>query len=58
MTQRRLPASRAIQSEPARICHPTVSATATTIRLTPIVMWIHFGRLAEENWLPTFMSSF
>src|SRR5256885_13273975 len=58
MTQRSVPASRATQSEPARICQPTVSATATTMRLTPIVMWIHLGRRAEESWAPTFMGPF
>src|SRR5207248_9556329 len=52
MTQRSVPASRSTQVEPA-ICQPTVSAIATTMRLTPIVMWIHFGRLAEESWPPT-----
>ncbi len=58
MTQRRVPASRASQSEAAMICQKTVSATASTIRLTPIVMWIHFGRRVEESWLLTFMWSF
>ena len=41
--QRVLPGVPASSSTP-RICQPTVRATATTMRLTPIVMCSHLGR--------------
>lgn len=31
-------------------CQPTVSATATTMRVTPVVRWNHLGRREDESW--------
>src|SRR5687768_11020532 len=39
-------------SEPPRICQPTVRATVTTIRLTPIVTCSHLARWADLSWDP------
>ncbi len=39
-------------SEAARICQPTVRATATTMREMPMVAWSHLGRLEGESWEP------
>src|SRR5262245_3802004 len=49
MTQRIVLAWGNSASAP-RMCQPTVSATATAMRLTPIVMWNHLGRLAGASW--------